>query len=783
MPEFAAKGGAPTPFVNAFDQVAVGSLRYNTSQMGSPLPICYGTQRISINLLEFWGYTGGPQKFGGKGGGGGKNSKKQANYSVYVAMAICQGPISLSGSQYGSGDNNRIWANAGIAYGAGSVGLNAYGGADGQAGDSVFEAQDPNTPVLNYSGTAYATGDPMQLGQSPSLPNLSFEVTGFEAGTSNTNFPDDAAPGNIVIDLLTNPRYGAEFPAANLDSAGSIADFNNYCSAASLAMSLLLDRCQPAARWVEEICQLCVAAPFWSGALFKIVPYWVASITGNGVTWNPNLTPIYSVDDGDYVEYGGETDPVTVTRSDPTQATNWFGVEYYDASNAYNPNIAYSFDQGAIDEFGLRNEPVAEAHSMTNITTATVSAQYQLQRKQSVRNTFKFQLNWTFALLDPMDTIEITDSILGLVATPVRITSITENENGELEFECEELPAIQSSPPLYNRNAPASSVPNVNAMPPNVNAPVIFEPSGLLTGGDTELWILVTGMPPNWGGANVYASTDGTTYQFIGSLYKGATQGTLTAGLAAFSGTNPDTTNTLSVSTTESEGTLMTVASSDAADGISLCYVDGELLAYETATLTGPNQYNLTTLYRGLYGTGSGTHPSGSMFAYVGLVENIGTLRYEYPTTLVGNTIYFKFQSFNDYLGESQDISTLTPVTYTLNGAGEVVATSIPFSFPSALGTGSVVLNNVFTSSFELPANFAGSVIAAYSNTSSSSQTLNVAKNGGSPFGTITFAAGATLGTFAGTGETFGPGDSLSIVNPVSNPFISDISGTIAGFS
>src|SRR5215469_8379615 len=125
MPEYLGnKGGAPTPFVNAFDQPAVGSLRYNTSQYGQPLPICYGTQRISVNILEFWGYKGSSGK-GGKGGGGGKNgSKKQASYSVFVALAVSQGPVSLTGSTHGSGGNNQIFANAGVQYGLAAVGLN-----------------------------------------------------------------------------------------------------------------------------------------------------------------------------------------------------------------------------------------------------------------------------------------------------------------------------------------------------------------------------------------------------------------------------------------------------------------------------------------------------------------------------------------------------------------------------------------------------------------------------------------------------------------------------------
>ena len=60
------KGGGPTPFVNAFHGAKLNSLRYNTSQAGSPLPLAYGTCRVSVNLIELWGFSG--SKGGGKGG-------------------------------------------------------------------------------------------------------------------------------------------------------------------------------------------------------------------------------------------------------------------------------------------------------------------------------------------------------------------------------------------------------------------------------------------------------------------------------------------------------------------------------------------------------------------------------------------------------------------------------------------------------------------------------------------------------------------------------------------
>src|SRR5271155_1024225 len=217
MPDFpGGKGGGPTPFSNAFKPATIASLRYNTSQAGSPIPICYGVQRVSVNLLEFWGQQGfSSTSKGGKGlGSSGGKKGSGANYSVNVAFGICQGPVAYTGAPGGfvnpsdpSGPLvNVVWADGSVA-GEESVGLNLYDGTDGQTPDPVFESSDTNSPVLGYSGTAYATGTPMQLGSTPALPNISFQITGFLAGTDMGSYTGDANPAHIVTDLLTNARY------------------------------------------------------------------------------------------------------------------------------------------------------------------------------------------------------------------------------------------------------------------------------------------------------------------------------------------------------------------------------------------------------------------------------------------------------------------------------------------------------------------------------------------------------------------------------------------------
>jgi hypothetical protein len=439
------KGGGPSPFVNAFDHPQLNSLRYNTSHAGSPVHLCYGTQRVTVNLIEFWGFSGSSGGKGGKGLGssGGKKGSNQ-QYSVDVAFATCQGPVAFSVSDGGAA--LRIWANGGIATDLAAVGLNGYAVSDGQSPDPVFASGDTNQPVIGYSGTAYVTGTPLQLGSSPALPNLSFEIYGVVAGTAGPSFPRDARPDRIVTDLLTNPRYGAGFPASNLDSAGSIADWGNYCQAAQLAMSLLLDKQQPAARWLEEIAQLTVSAVVWSGNLLKIIPYGDQALSNNGASWSPDLTWQYSLGDGDFLRWqegsDNASDPVILTRSDPAQATNWLSLEYMDSGNSFNPQIVPVFDQGLIDHYGIRSEPAIQAHEFTNPTSATIAAQLLLQRKAYVRNTYKFKLGWRYVLLEPMDIVLLTDPTLGLAGAAVRITAIAEDDNGELTVTAEEIPSV-----------------------------------------------------------------------------------------------------------------------------------------------------------------------------------------------------------------------------------------------------------------------------------------------------------------------------------------------------
>jgi hypothetical protein len=168
--------------------------------------------------------------------------------------------------------------------------------------------------------------------------------------------------------------------------------------------------------------------------------------------------------------------------------------------------------------------------------------------------------------------------------------------------------------------------------------------------------------------------------------------GKLTANLASFALANPDNTNTLSVSLDISGGILEDATAIDAAAFITLCYVDGEFMSYQNVAETGEFDFDLTTLYRALYGSAGAAHVIGDDF--VRLDETI--FRYPVPQQFIGETIYLKFQSYNQFGGGVQDLASCTAYPFTVSGysfgTGAGGVPSVPTGLASTSGAGLVRL-------------------------------------------------------------------------------------------
>jgi hypothetical protein len=386
-------------------------------------------------------------------------------------------------------------------------------------------------------------------------------------------------------------------------------------------------------------------------------------------SFSPNLTPIYDLTDDDF-KFENNEDPLQVSRSDPYEGYNVWRLEVADRDNAYNLTSVESRDQNAVELYGMRIAPTVTAHEICDTNVGLISGQLMLQRAVYIRNTYKFRLSWECCLLDPMDLITVTDAALGLLQAAIRITEIEEDENGFLSVAAEEFPLGVATATLYATQSASNNPINRAVAADSVNAPIIFEPPSALIGGTAQVWIAASGgsggvADPNWGGCDIWLSSNGTSYSQIGSIVGPSAQGVLTASLASYNGTNPDTAHTLAVNTAESGVALVTASDLDAQLANTLCIVDSELVSYATATLTAANKYSLTYLYRGLYGTAITSHSAGAQFAYL---NGSGIFKYDLSARYVGREIYIKLQSFNVFGGGVQNIAACTAYTYTPSG-------------------------------------------------------------------------------------------------------------------
>jgi hypothetical protein len=281
----------------------------------------------------------------------------------------------------------------------------------------------------------------------------------------------------------------------------------------------------------------------------------------------------------------------------------------------------------------------------------------------------------------------------------------------------------------------------------------------------------------NWGGAQVWISSDGNSYALAGVVNSPASQGTLIADLPSHP--SPDSTDILAVDLTESQGQLASVSAADAVNLVTLCYVDSELIAYQTATLTGANKYDLTTLYRGAYGGAIVDHPAGTQFAR--LDGSIG--RFSYPNNLIGQTIYLKFVSINIVGGGLQSLSSVPAYPYTVRGAGQTFSVLVSGSYSGRPAASLALQRYVFAAPATIPAGLSGSRGTAV--TSATATTTFIIQKNSINVGTMVFAPSTTTAAFTmGAATVFNAGDVLTIVAPaIPDATLANLAWTIMGIA
>jgi hypothetical protein len=596
--------------------------------------------------------------------GGGKGNT-QTTYTVVPVYGVCEGPIAGFYQMWNGQSPTSLAA------------LNFTGYVGDYPGEmsGYMETKHPAN-ALPYPGLARVEATPLQLGTSDSLPNINVEVLAAINGLALNGVIVSADPSLWIADLLTNANYGVGFPSARL---GDLSTYSAFCITNLLLVSDAMTDQRALNDYLNDLAEATYSEFVFVDGGLTVIPRGMQATGGFGIAYIPPAVD-YTLSIDDFLPNTNATgtsaastalsnDPVIWVTAERSTLDNQITVNCYDRQNSYNPNPQIAQNLAAIQAWGLRAGDPKQYSFFTDTFASIASAHYQLEEAQ-IDKTCCFTLGMKYARVMPMSILAGIPLPQNVGTTTVRVVEITQNQDFTFSVTAEEYPVGGIAPQQYNSENPNPTAPGINT-DPGLTTAYIFEPLESLA-GDPEIWIMANGASEHWRGCDVYLSFDNQSYLQIGSITNAARAGVLTAPLPAITpasfGQTVDTTDTLSVALQGNNDELAGGTLAEALQLSTLCYVDGELLAYQNATLTGAGAYNLTTLVRGAYGTTIGAHLAATQFARID--NNDATIvKLPYTPDRVGQVCYLKFVAVNTFGGGDQELAGVPFHVYVVQGS------------------------------------------------------------------------------------------------------------------
>ena len=560
----------------------IADFQINTASYGEVVPEILGTTRVSGNIIDYEDFTAHEHKSTtrtGKGGGS-KHTNITYTYTVAAAIALCEGPIAGIG---------KVWRDKEIyQYPNEKIELTLFNGEAAQTPWPYMLSKHPEK-ALPYSGLAYMAGV-VDLGERGSLPQYNFEVYG---KLRDTGDGVDINPADYIEHVLQS--VGADVQIEGIEN------FRAYCKAADILISTPPEQKSAKAQSIiNDIAEITNSLVFWSTDRLKIVPLADKPIG----TWTPANQIQYDLTADDLIA-GTDGQLILYKRKDTSEAYNEATVEFINRANSYEKETV-SFEVVAdVQRNGLKPASKKTAHYLYTKARAQYYAEQLAMKRLYAKTQYTFRLDWAFCTLEVGDLVTLTDEACQLNKQIVVITAVNEAADGQLEFTAEGKPAGTYAPARYDVHENERPFIDYNQAAPSVNDVAIFQTVGDV--GGNQVFIGVNA-PAGWGGCSVWLSDTDQNYSRIGSISQQARMGRTRL---AFN----ETANTCEV--TLNQGMLKGGTHIDAERANTLCWVNGEALSYEGATMGPNNQFSLNGLVRGQYGTNAISHNAGERFIRV----------------------------------------------------------------------------------------------------------------------------------------------------------------------
>jgi hypothetical protein len=275
-------------------------------------------------------------------------------------------------------------------------------------------------------------------------------------------YAKDCNPADVLLELLCNPIHGLGWSTSSVDvdtgSDGlSASSFRTWCTAMGFVVSRTITEVTPTAQLVEELLDACWAKPVRTGSKIRIVPM---GQSPEGAYQPPAIA--YHIESReDYIAPEGQ-DPIRVQRVLPEDTFTICPISFLDRNADYEEVIVEKevddpFVNASSTPYAGYEQPPksrrADAKSMPWISTPLHAAKISVlmaMRSLYVRNTYHLVLGPKWQRIEPGDFLALTESIMGLEAERVLVTSISEGAGGTLEVYAEEAPFLDAPVPAIS---------------------------------------------------------------------------------------------------------------------------------------------------------------------------------------------------------------------------------------------------------------------------------------------------------------------------------------------
>lgn len=648
----------------------ISNFQSTSCDFGTPLPLAYGTCKLSPNLINYQDFTTTKKKTTTKSGKA-KTTNIDYEYSVYIELALCEGPI---------GGINKIWVGD-TKYNS----LAEFNTAKDATGTPLMlNVGDNNSPTTymqtnhpdiacGYNNMAFLYGF-VSLGiNTASCPSYQVEVKGL---CRVNNAIKDANPADVIQDMLSRIGLGSYCDAV------SFANYKAYCTATDLLISTpadLFGSQTSASDVIKTILDLTNAYMFWSVDRFKIIP---RDDRQHG-SWSPNKTVLYDLTKDDLCKQSDGSAIVIFKYKDTSEIYNRFGLTFTNRDNDYEAETVFFEDTEDIAVNGVKSNSTIDGRWFHTKERAIKAVEMAARVNRIETVEYQFYLDWALGeRLEPGDLVTLTDENIGIVSQPVMVKSVTFDRSGKANVKAVRREPGNYSAAVIDVHENDYNYIDLNVQPSDTKVPIFITPPPALTSGGMELWIALQGEDETWGGCQVYVSDKDSEYSLNGIQDTSSSMGAIVSSISADA--DAVTVQFFNSNTVE----LMAGTEEDANNRNTLLWINGEIVAYSSSTLVSANRYTFGGLKRGQYNTLAVSHDADA--SVVVLDANLFSI--SLPAQYADREMFFKFPAFNELQRNVQDLAEVDAYsTVIVNNNDAVSSAELSYNYYNSSTTNDLI--------------------------------------------------------------------------------------------